>query len=107
MERCPFCMDLLNQDAMRRDSLPPEARADYDRIYGISKAHLAGGGPSVVSINGVVASLAVTELMVGVTGLRPPQPLLTYRADRGVVRASMDKPAPGCPYCSLARRQAA
>jgi hypothetical protein len=107
MERCPFCMDLLDQDAMRRDSLPPEVRADYDSIYGVPAAHLDGGGPSVVSINGVVASLAVTELMVWVTGLRAPQPLLTYRADRGVVRASIDQPAPGCPYCSAARRQAA
>jgi hypothetical protein len=49
----------------------------------------------------------VTEFMVWVTGLRAPQPLLTYRADRGVVRASMDQPVPGCPYCSTARRQVA
>lgn len=103
MERCPFCMDLLSQDAMRRDSLPPEVRTDYDRIYGVPTSHLDEGGPSVASINGVVASLAITEFMVWVTGLRAPQPLLTYRADRGVVRTSTDQPMPGCPYCSAAR----
>jgi hypothetical protein len=106
-ERCPFCMDLLDQDAMRRDSLPEAAKVDYDRIYGIDKTMLDETGPSVVSINGVVASLAVTEFMVWVTGLRPPQPLLTYRAERGIVRQSIDPPNQGCPYCSEARRRRA
>ena len=49
--------------------------------------------------------LAVTEFMVWVTGLRPPQPLLTYRAERGIVRQSIDPPNQGCPYCSEARRR--
>lgn len=106
-ERCPFCMDLLDQDAMRRDSLPAEARADYDKIYGVKTDDLDEYGPSVVSLNGVIASLAVTEFMVWVTGLRAPQPLLTYRAERGIVRMSLDAPVEGCPYCSIARRQAA
>jgi molybdopterin/thiamine biosynthesis adenylyltransferase len=34
--------------------------------------------PAVVSINGVVASLAVTEFLNVVTGLRPPQPFVAY-----------------------------
>ena len=50
--RCPFCMDLLDQDAMRRDSLPD-------------------------------------------------------RAERGIVRQSIDPPNQGCPYCSGARRRRA
>ena len=102
-----FCLDLLDQDAMRRDSLPADARADYDSIYGVAAKDLDEAGPSVVSINGVVASLAVTEFMVWVTGLRAPQPLMTYRAERGIVGVSMDLPAQGCPYCSRARREAA
>jgi hypothetical protein len=106
-ERCPFCMDLLDQDAMRRDTLPEAARTEHDRIYGISKNVLDAGGPSVVSINGVVASLAVTEFMVCATGLREPQPLLTYRAERGIVRQSIDPPYVGCPYCSRWHRAAA
>lgn len=57
-------------------------------------------GPSVVSMNGVVASLAVTEFMVGVTGLRRPAPHLTYRGDRAVVRASTDQPEADCYYCT-------
>jgi hypothetical protein len=106
-DRCPFCMDLLDQEAMRRDSLPAAAREDHDRIYGIEEADLDECGPSVVSLNGVIASMAVMEFMVWVTALRPPQPLLTYHAERGVVRQNIDPPNEGCPYCSEARRKAA
>jgi molybdopterin/thiamine biosynthesis adenylyltransferase len=106
-ERCPYCMDLLDQEAMRRDSLTPAQRDDYDKIYGVPKHQLADTGPSVVSINGVVASAAVTEFMVWVTGLRAPRTLLTYRADQGSMRISLDRPAAGCPYCSAGGRNAA
>lgn len=106
-ERCPFCMDLLDQEALRRDSMSPEQRADYDRIYGVPKTALNETGPSVVSVNGVVSSAAVTEFTAWVTGLREPKPLLTYRADQGSMRVSLDAPAEGCPYCSQAGRQAA
>ena len=98
-ERCPFCMDLLDQDQLRRDTMTPETRDAHDRIYGIHRDALGGTGPAVVSINGVVASLAVTEFMVWRTGLRPPNGLLTYRADQGGVRISRDAPREGCPYC--------
>jgi hypothetical protein len=76
-------------------------------IYGVDKADLDEPGPSVVYLNGVIASIAVMEFMVWVTGLRAPQPLLTYRAERGIVRQSIDAPREGCPYCSEARRKAA
>lgn len=106
-DRCPHCMDLLDQEAMRRDTLTPEQRVDYDEIYGVPKSKLGATGPSVVSINTVVAGAAVTEFMVWVTGLRAPKSLLTYRADQGSMRVSLDVPTEGCPYCSIARRQAA
>jgi hypothetical protein len=106
-ERCPFCMDLLDQESMRRDSLSPEQRADFDAIYGVPKTELKETGPSVVSINGVVASLAVTEFMLSVTGLRAPNALVTYRAHLGGVAISRDAPAQNCPYCVIGRRDAA
>jgi hypothetical protein len=106
-DRCPFCMDLLDQDGLRRDSLPPEARTDYDKIYGVPSDELDEAGPSVVSINTVVAGAAVTEFMAWATGQRGPKPLLTYRADQGSMRVSLDAPAEGCPYCSVASRRAA
>jgi hypothetical protein len=78
----------------------PEQREADPRFYGVDRDALAGAGPAVVSINGVVASLAVTEFMVFVTGLRDPVGQLTYRADMGVVRASLDRPSPDCYYCT-------
>lgn len=98
-ERCPFCMDLLDQEQLREDTMTAATREAHDRIYGIDRAALDGTGPSVVSINGVVASLAVTEFMVWRTGLRQPNGLLNYRADQGGVRVSRDAPREGCPYC--------
>jgi hypothetical protein len=56
-------------------------------------------GPSVVSINGVVASLAVTEFMLNVTGIRLAKRLLTYRGQMGVVTVKSEEPAPNCYYC--------
>jgi molybdopterin-synthase adenylyltransferase len=66
---------------MARDSMSPEQRAADDEIYGIHLAALDRTGPAVVSINGVVASIAVTEFMVLVTGIREPITHLRYRGD--------------------------
>jgi molybdopterin-synthase adenylyltransferase len=101
-ERCPWCMDLVDQEQLRKDTMTPATRAAHERIYGVSPDALRGTGPAVVSINGVVGSLAVTEFMAWRTGLRPPNSLLTYRADQGGVRLSRDVPCVGCPYCQAA-----
>jgi hypothetical protein len=55
---------------------------------------------SVVTIDGVVASLAATEIACLISGLRPPCGMLTYRAHEGIVTRSSDPPARHCPYCS-------
>jgi hypothetical protein len=54
----------------------------------------------VVSLNGVVASLAVTEFMVFVTGMRAPAGQLIYRGETPVVRRVVDEPEPGCYFCN-------
>jgi hypothetical protein len=48
-----------------------------DRMGLLPGDALDATGPSVVTINGVVASLAATEAMVYLTGLRPPAKQLT------------------------------
>jgi molybdopterin/thiamine biosynthesis adenylyltransferase len=100
-ERCLVCMKLLSQREMARDAMTPEERALDDRIYGVKRAALGGTGPSVVSLNGTVASLGVTEFMAWATGLRPVIRYLIYRGDRGRVTASTDRPEPYCYYCQL------
>jgi hypothetical protein len=52
-----------------------------------------------VSINGVVASLAMTELMLHITGIRAAKPVLTYRGELGKVFMSTDPVAESCYYC--------
>jgi len=58
-------------------------------------------------LNGVVASLAVTEFMAEVTGLRPAKHMLTYRAHHGGVSVATDAPSPGCYYCTHVRGRGA
>jgi hypothetical protein len=97
--RCLACLALLDQREMARDSMSPDQREAHDRIYGVRSSALGETGPMVVSINGAVASIAVTEFMALVTGLRAPLTNLQYYAERQVVRRSTDQPAPDCYYC--------
>ena len=96
---CLVCRDLLDQQEMARDSMSPEQREAHDRIYGVKRSALGETGPMVVSVNGVVASLAVTEFMVFVTGMREPVPHLIYRGHAATVGRNNDPPEPGCYFC--------
>lgn len=98
--RCLVCLQLLDQEQIARDSMTPEQRETDARIYGVDRGVLAGTGPMVVSVNGALASIAVTEFMVYVTGLREPAGQLTYRGDQQVIRRSLDLPEEGCYYCT-------
>jgi len=97
--QCLSCLDLLDQDEMRRDGMTREQREADDRIYGVRRGDLNEAGPSVVSVNGVVASLGVTEFMAFVTGVRSPAINLTYRGDLQRITRVVDPPRPGCWYC--------
>lgn len=98
---CLFCLDHLDQRQIRHATMTDEERAVDAAIYGVPVDALDGTGPSVITINGVVASLAATEAMVHLTGLRAPNKQLTYRADHGGVRINLDLPIrPACPYCA-------
>jgi molybdopterin/thiamine biosynthesis adenylyltransferase len=97
---CLVCRNLLDQQEMSRDSMTPEQGEAHDRIYGVERSALGETGPMVVSVNGVVASLAVTEFMVLVTGMRDPVPHLVYRGHAGTVGRNNDPPEPGCYFCT-------
>jgi molybdopterin/thiamine biosynthesis adenylyltransferase len=101
---CLVCLKLLDQEQIALDGMSASDREADRRIYGVDRGALHQAGPSVVSVNGVVASLAVTEFMVHVTGLRKPIRQLTYRGDLGIVRKSLDPPEEGCYYCGLWQR---
>lgn len=100
---CLCCYNIISPLNAGIDLESEEARKGRTEIYGVSREYLPSTGPSVVSINGVVASLAVTEFMVMITGLRSPNRLLNYHGHRGVVNVSVDKPQPDCYYCKSIR----
>ena len=100
---CLSCMDVLDRAWAEVELAGPDERQRRAEIYGIRGDLLGDIGPSVVSINGVVASLAVTEFMLGVTGIREPYRLLTYHGRTGKVTVSTDSPAPDCYYCKRLR----
>jgi molybdopterin-synthase adenylyltransferase len=99
-ERCLYCSEMIDWKWVAEDLQTEGQRLEDERIYGVPRRLLGGGGPSVVSLNGIMASLAVTEFMVSRTGLRRPKHCLTYHGAFGVV-SSCDGVAqlPDCPYC--------
>lgn len=97
--RCVYCLGELDAGELALAGLTPEQRAARDTVYGIRRDALGSRGASVVSINGVIAALALTEIMVYVTGLRAPAITLTYHGSRGTVRRRIDEPSGPCPYC--------
>lgn len=100
---CLDCLDLLDRKAVRRYLEPAAQRDVEDAIYGIAKGALDKKGPSVAPINGVIASLAATEFMVAVTGMRPPTRLQEYRGWESKVVVVRDEPRPECMICTGVR----
>ena len=97
---CLVCFDVLNQYEIGDYFATPEQKADREELYGVLERNLAGGGPSVITVNGVVASLAATELMVLVTGIRAPFAHQEWRGHEGILRRVRDHDE-GCYFCGL------
>lgn len=98
-EGCPICLGLLNLEEAGDDLGGLKLAQLRGTIYGVARTQLGRSGPSVVSINGAVASLAVTEFMVTVTGIREPKKVLNYLAHLGKVTTPTDPPREGCYFC--------
>ena len=96
---CIACLGMLDLREAQEDLEGPAERENRRAIYGVGPEALSRSGPSVVSLNGVVASLAVTEFMVAVTGLRQPNRLMTYHGSTGKVAVSQDQPRADCYNC--------
>lgn len=96
---CLSCRDILDRRDAEAELAGPGERRRRDEMYGVRRELLDEIGPSVVSINGVVASLGVTEFMLAVTGQREPKGLLTYQGRTGKVTVSADDPVSDCYYC--------
>ncbi len=102
-EGCIYCSGVLDITEATRDLASLGARADFANLYGLDQEDMSTSGPAVVSINGVVASMAVTEFIAMVTGIRSPKRHTEYRGMRGTVGVDTDPPASDCYYCKEIR----
>lgn len=97
---CLVCHGLIDLEEAAAELAGEEGRRAREAIYGVRPEALDRSGPSVVSINGVVASLGVTEFMVAVTGLRAPKRVITHYGNMGRVAGPGEhRPLPNCYYC--------
>lgn len=97
---CLHCLALLCPEEVRRSLASPEAAKDHADVYGVPLSELEGSGPSVVYLNGVIASLAVTEFTAAAVGLRPPAKHLDFQGHKGVVLKHSDPGDSECFYCA-------
>lgn len=68
-------------------------------LYDLERVVLGGSGPSVVTVNSVVASLAAAEIMCLSTGLRRAVRQISYRGGLGTVGRPRETGREDCPLC--------
>jgi hypothetical protein len=92
---CFVCGNLLDPEAVRVDLL-----TDFERNADpyIAGAHEAA--PAVISLNGTMASMAVTMFLNAVLGLPGQARYLNYNAISGATRAAAITIHPTCVVCS-------
>jgi len=94
---CLLCADQIDLSVAHQ-----ELESDPERIcrqklgYGLGEKV---PDPAVISLNGILAGLAVTEFLMLVTGLREPNRRVTYKGMRGVFRESLDEKRSNCYIC--------
>lgn len=100
---CLYCMGVVDPEALRIDLLDPSQRE-----LEVARGYIQGGGvpaPSVVSINAVVASLAVTSFLRWAVGQEPISGgEWIFRSYAGDVRCQQPPRDPNCPVCSVEAR---
>lgn len=96
---CLSCLGIIDTAELAREQMTDTQRAELDKMYGLSNNQLGGSGPSVVTINGVVASLACTEALMFLTDIREPARQLTYLGQASVVRKNSTPGLADCLYC--------
>lgn len=94
---CLLCGNILDPEVVRRDLMTEFERQNDPYILGSPEPQ-----PAVVSLNGTVASLAVSMFLSAVTGLQLKSRYQIYRGEVGTVRVIGSEPSPDCVVCSPA-----
>jgi hypothetical protein len=109
---CLICTDELDVAEVRA-----YFQSDQERLDQVQRGYIDGSlepSPTVVSLNGLIANAAVTELALFLAGVRPPVPRIDlevvgdekYPGPRLVARRGVAR-NPGCPECSPGERRVA
>lgn len=93
---CLWCCQELSSIKVRRDFLNERERAE-DPYFVDGKGEPQ---PAVISVNGVVSSLAVTMFLSIVAGIPSPPRILNYLGHHGRVKEFAPSINPTCPFCS-------
>ncbi len=100
---CLCCREEIDMNDARRYLSSEGMRWNEAAAYGVPQSALGTAGPSVVSINGVIASLGVTALMNLATGTPLHFTRQTFRGDLGTISKSAEIGRPACYYCRSVR----
>ena len=95
---CLKCIKGIDLDTAQMEHLP-----EADRQFVVERGYIAGEdehAPSVASLNGVVANLAVTEFMGYVTGCKPLSRYVFYDFMKSATVPVEFKKNPNCFSCS-------
>lgn len=92
---CLVCSELLDSIQVRTDLMSGEERARDQYIVGHHEPQ-----PAVVSLNGTLASMAVTMFLGAMVGFPIESRYQLYRAESGVVRPVRAPRNPACVVCA-------
>jgi len=92
---CFTCSGLLNPEEVRRDMMSAFEKKQDPYIQGAREP-----APAVISLNGTVASLAITMFLALVTGIPSRARYLVYNAMISTLRAVRATPQANCYICS-------
>jgi molybdopterin/thiamine biosynthesis adenylyltransferase len=99
---CLLCANQIDVEVARKE-LESKDEQSYRKKHGYGLGELAPA-PAVVSLNGTISSLAVTEFIALVTDVRKPNRKVNYRGIRrnspGVFGESLDEKKKDCVICN-------
>ena len=104
---CLYCMgDGLDQTEVRRYLADEEQLENEAKVYGVDKSSLAvGTGPSVVDLNGIIASLGVQEFKLLLTEQKSLSRYLNYRGHLKTLSQVKINRDNDCYCCSLLNKE--
>lgn len=96
---CLMCRNLIDQNEVQINLESKVQEKEREKIYGINTSALNKSGPSVVMLNGLLASAAVIEFVAHITDFRNPNSHLIYRGGLSTFTKDNDHKTTDCYYC--------